>query len=114
MTPDQADYVLAQMSVCWPGKPLSVPEVKFWVSKLEAYEFDDAHTALTKIADRAKFWPSWAEFKEFVDIEKRNNTPALARAPEAPPLSDEEFKQRIQECRDALNKKRAGEKVEEV
>ena len=34
---DQADYVLAQMSVCWAGKPLTGEEVKFWVAKLENY-----------------------------------------------------------------------------
>ena len=114
MTPDQADYVLAQMSVCWPGKPLTVLEVNYWVSKLESYDFEDAHNALTKISDRAKFWPSWAEFKEFVDIEKRNSRPSLMAAPEGPALSDEEFKQRIQECRDLLNHKRARGGEDEV
>ena len=77
MTPDQADYVLAQMSVAWPGKPLSVVEVNYWVKKLEPYEFDHANDALTRLSDRAKFWPSWAEFKEFLDIEKRSSRAAL-------------------------------------
>ena len=54
MNADQADYVLAQMSVCWAGKPLTVEEVKFWVAKLENYEFDHAMDALSKISDKAK------------------------------------------------------------
>tara|TARA_B100000029_G_scaffold247524_1_gene244411 strand:+ start:25711 stop:26061 length:351 start_codon:yes stop_codon:yes gene_type:complete len=103
---DQADYVLAQMSVCWAGKPLTVEEVKFWVAKLENYEFDHAMDALSKIADKAKFWPSWAEFKEFVDIERRNNTPALSKPSEKPPCTKEEAAKHLAEARNILRQQR--------
>tara|TARA_B100001750_G_scaffold233450_1_gene233679 strand:- start:331 stop:678 length:348 start_codon:yes stop_codon:yes gene_type:complete len=105
MNADQADYVLAQMSVCWAGKPLTVEEVKFWVAKLENYEFDHAMDALSKISDKAKWWPSWAEFKEFIDIEKRKSTPALNRA-EAPPCSDEQWAAHLAEARRLLQEQR--------
>ncbi len=114
MTPDQADYVLAQMSVAWPGKPLSVVEVNYWVKKLEPYEFDHANDALTRLSDRAKFWPSWAEFKEFLDIEKRSSRAALPAPPDKPRLSQKEMKERIQECREALHEKRREEQHDEV
>jgi|GEM_PF-2122739 len=103
---DQADYVLAQMSVCWAGKPLTVEEVKFWVAKLENYEFEHAMDALSKISDKAKWWPSWAEFKEFVDIEKRINTPALPKPEEEPPCNEEQWAIHLAEARNILREQR--------
>jgi hypothetical protein len=103
---DHADYVLAKMSVVWPGKPLTVEEVNFWVSKLEPYDFDHAMTALGKIEDRAKFWPSWAEFKEFLDVERRANAKGLPPAPEVPALSKEENMEKIREVRKMLQERR--------
>ena len=57
MTPDHGDYVLAKLSVVFPNKALNVEEVRFWVEKLEPFEFDHAMLAVGKISDTCKFWP---------------------------------------------------------
>ena len=106
MKTDHADYVLARMSVVWPGKPLTVEEVNFWVSKLEPYDFDQAMAALGRIEDRAKFWPSCSEFKEFLDAERRANAKELPPALEAPPLSKEETMEYIREAKKMLQERR--------
>ena len=106
MAPDQADWILAKMSVAWPGKPLTVPEVKYWVEKLQPYDFEPTADALAKIEDAKKFWPSWAEFKEFADMERRNSRAGLPRASEPVPCSPEENAKHLAEIRAALKRDR--------
>ena len=66
MIEDHADYLLAKLSVAFPGKPLTVEEVRYWVEKLLPYDFDQAMEALGRVEDNCKFWPSWAEYKEYL------------------------------------------------
>ena len=75
VTPDEADYVLARMSVVWSSKMLNVEEVRFWVGKLCDYEFDICMDALQKIEDTCKFWPSWAEFKSSIKAVQNSRVP---------------------------------------
>ena len=63
MTPDEADWLLARMSVAWPVKMLNVEEVRFWIEKLQPYDIEDSIQALNRLEDTCKFWPSWSEFK---------------------------------------------------
>jgi len=109
MTDDQADYVLARMCVVWAGKPLTVEEVNFWVSKLQPYEFEHGMDALEKIADHCKFFPSWAEYKEFIDLIKRNNPVNVLEKPEEKPVcSQEESEHHLKRIRETLAKNRGG------
>ena len=75
MTPDEADYVLARMSVVWSSKMLNVEEVRFWVDKLSKYEFDIAMDALQRVEDTSKFWPSWAEYKSAIKAIQNSRVP---------------------------------------
>lgn len=106
MSPDQADWILAKMSVAWPGKPLTVPEVNYWVEKLQPYDFEPTTVALEKIEDQCKFWPSWAEFKEFADMERRNSRAALPSAPEKQACTPEQNAKHLEEARATLKRNR--------
>ena len=77
MTPDEADYVLARMSVVWSSKMLNVEEVRFWVGKLSGYELDIAMDALSKVEDNSKFWPSWAEFRSAIKAIQNSRVPSF-------------------------------------
>ena len=103
MTEDHADYVLAKLSVVFPNKTLSVEEVKFWIEKLTPYELEDGVEAVGMIADSSKFWPSWAEFREYLNVCRRSHD-----TPELPPpvwnaLTIEETRKRIAEARAMIN-----------
>ena len=63
VTPDEADWLLARMSVAWPSKMLNVEEVRFWIEKLQPYTLDDSVESCNRLEDTCKFWPSWSEFK---------------------------------------------------
>ena len=104
MTEDQADYILAQLSVAFPGKPLSVEEVRYWGEKLGPYEFDEAMAAVTLVEDNCRFWPSWAEYKEYLRAGRKRPYYELPKGT-AMPLSPEEVAKYIQEAREQLKKK---------
>ena len=102
MTPDHADYVLAKLSVVFPNKALSVEEVRFWVEKLERFEFDHGMKAVDKVGDICKFWPSWAEFKEVL-MAVRQRTYELAE-PTTPPCTIEEARAHLAEIRETMRR----------
>ena len=101
MTPDHGDYVLAKLSVVFPNKALNVEEVRFWVEKLEPFEFDHAMLAVGKISDTCKWWPSWAEFKEVLLAVRPRVVYELER-PEGKPASKEEARAYMAEIRETL------------
>lgn len=102
MTPDHGDYVLAKLSVVFPNKALNVEEVRFWVEKLEPFEFDDAMLAVGKIGDTCKWWPSWAEFKEVL-LAVRPRVYELAPSV-GEPASKEEVRAHLAEMRGRLKR----------
>ena len=102
MTPDHGDYVLAKLSVVFPNKALNVEEVRFWVEKLEPFEFDHAMLAVGKISDTCRFWPSWAEFKEVLEA-VRPRTYELAPV-EGTPVSKEEARAYMAEIRETMRR----------
>ena len=77
MTPDEADYVLARMSVVWSSKMLNVEEVRFWVEKLSPYELDVVLDSLKRVEDTCKFWPSWAEYKSAIRATQNSRVPSF-------------------------------------
>jgi hypothetical protein len=101
MTEDEADYVLAQLSVAFPSKTLSVPEVHLWVEKLSPYAFDDGMAAVKRIMDTAKFWPSWAEFRGTLKAVKGPDMYVL-EDPKNEPVSREDSIKRIKAMRSQL------------
>ena len=102
MTPDHADYVLAKLSVVFPSKPVSVEEVRFWVEKLEPFEFDHAMLAVGRVGDTCRFWPSWAEFKEVL-LAVRPRVYELER-PKGEPVSKEEARVYMAQIRESLRR----------
>lgn len=66
MNIDQADAIIAELNICFPGKQLLVEEVKRWEANLEQFHYDDAKRAVKQIEDNSKFWPSWSEFREAI------------------------------------------------
>jgi len=108
MTDDHADYILAKLSVAFPGKPLSVEEVRYWGEKLRPYDFDEAMAAVTLIEDNCKFWPSWAEYKEYLRACRKRPYYELPKGT-ATPLSPEEVAEFIREARKAVSRGADGE-----
>lgn len=92
MKEDHADYVLAKMSVAFPGKPLTVEEVRYWVEKLVPYDFDQAMEALKRVEDNCKFWPSWAEYRAYLMACRKRPSYELPESTSVP-LSPEELKE---------------------
>lgn len=82
MTPDEADWLLARMSVAWPGKMLNVEEVRFWIEKLRPYDLEESIQALNRLEDTCKFWPSWAEFKTAIRAVRNSHAPTVGELQE--------------------------------
>lgn len=66
MTLDEADAIIAELNICFPGRQLLVEEVKRWEGNLEPFHYEDAKKAVKHIEDTSKFWPSWSEFREAI------------------------------------------------
>jgi hypothetical protein len=66
MNIDEADAIIAELNICFPGKQLLVEEVKRWEGNLAPFHYDDAKRAVKHIEDTSKFWPSWSEFREAI------------------------------------------------
>lgn len=66
MTLDEADAIIAELNICFPGKQLLVEEVKRWEGNLEMFHYEDAKRAVKHIEDHNRFWPSWSEFREAI------------------------------------------------
>lgn len=43
-------------------------EIHTWVERLEVYPADVAISVLADWPDRSKYWPSWAEIRELIDV----------------------------------------------
>jgi hypothetical protein len=101
MTEDEADYVLAKLSVSFPSKRLSTEEVHNWASNLAPFDFDQALKAAKSVEDSCKFWPSWAEFREHLGAcrETEIYRPALGRGES---LRSDEVVALIREARESL------------
>ncbi len=94
MTPDEADRIIAELNVIFPSKKLIVEEVLRWEENLSPYSYDSAKSAIRAIEMNAKFWPSWAEFRQTIDpIERRrqieSNQLALQSGAEEPCTREE-------------------------
>lgn len=114
MNIDEADAIIAELNICFPGKQLLVEEVKRWESNLEQFHYDDAKRAVKHIEDNNKFWPSWAEFrdaimpmhKERIWIEKeRRDREQRAIAPTQTPEEMARIQDIIREIRENLSKR---------
>lgn len=66
MTLDEADAIIAELNICFPGRQLLVEEVKRWEGNLEPFHYEDAKRAVKQIEDNSRFWPSWSEFREAI------------------------------------------------
>jgi len=101
VTPDEADYVLARMSVVWSSKMLNVEEVRFWVEKLSPYELDIVLDALKRVEDTCKFWPSWAEYKSAIRAIQNSRVPSYGelQQPEKKVTSPEKVREIIADIR---------------
>ena len=76
MTPDEADWLLARMSVAWPGKMLNVERFGFG---LRSYNLtlSESVEACNRLEDTCKFWPSWAEFKTAIRAVRNSHAPTV-------------------------------------
>ena len=101
MTPDEADWLLARMSVAWPGKMLNVEEVRFWIEKLQPYTLDESVEACNRLEDTCKFWPSLAEFKTAIRAVRNSHAPTVGelQKPEEKITPPEEVRKIIAEIK---------------
>lgn len=102
MEKDQADYVLAQLSVVFSSKQLNVEEVRRWVGNLRPYDYDVAIEAVKRIEDSCKFWPSWAEFKEALQACRRAVQGRELPAPMEPQSTPEQAREWLGKMRETL------------
>lgn len=107
VTPDEADWLLARMSVAWPSKMLNVEEVRFWIEKLQPYTLDESVEACNRLEDTCKFWPSWSEFKTSLRAVKNSHEKSFVELqPVAKVVEKEEALRIIDEIRKTqLNKR---------
>jgi len=103
MNEDESDYILAQLSVAYPTKKLSVPEVSLWARKLAPFAYQTATQALDTVIDNCKFWPSWAEFREVLVASRLHEVLELEEPDTC--LSREETLEKIQEIKERLTNK---------
>lgn len=102
MTPDEADQVLFTMAAVWPGK-IDDTTIAMWRNRLDRYHADEVYQAIDRLADTAKWWPSWSELVEAVDAVKRANARTWEALPPAGELaSEDEAREAIREAREAL------------
>jgi len=115
MTLDEADAIIAELNICFPGKQLIVEEVKRWESNLEIFHYEDAKNAVKHIENTSKFWPSWSEFREAIMpmhkerlwIEKeRRDAQIRELAPARTPEEDARIGEIIKEIRENLSKRK--------
>jgi len=103
MNEDESDYILAQLSVAFPTKKLTVPEVSLWGRKLSSFDYETALGALDQVIDTCKFWPSWAEFREALIASRPKEVLELEGPSDC--LDKEETLERIQEIKERLTKR---------
>ena len=104
MTPDEADKVLFTMAAMWPQAKVDDATIAIWRNRLQRHEFTHVINTIDKLADQARWWPSWADVVEGVTAQKRAehaNRSALPPVPvERLPLP--EVRAAIAEARAAL------------
>ena len=102
MTEEEAAKTLFLMSSIWTQK-VSDPTLIIWRDKLTRYPYHMAEEAVHRLADANKFFPSWAEMKEMIDLVKRESIEPLKELESSKDwLSKEENIVRIEEIRKKL------------
>lgn len=102
MTPDEADQVLFTMASVWPGK-IDDTTIAMWRNRLNRYHADEVYQAIDRLADTAKWWPSWSELVEAVGAVKRANAASFKPLPPAGELaSKDDARAALRQAREAL------------
>lgn len=64
MNIDQADKIIAELSLVFPGKKLTVEEVYRWEENLQMYSYETARETVKHLERTLRFFPAWADFYE--------------------------------------------------
>lgn len=78
MTLDEADKIIAELSIVFPQRKLVVEEVFRWEENLLPFQYADARETVRVIERSSSFFPTWADFYKTVSplaIRNRNNAP---------------------------------------
>ena len=86
MNDSQAEGVLLRLFKLWPATPQMEPELlAYWIAFLKAQPHERALCAVEIAVNECRFFPSLAEFREFVaDAASRESRPQRCELP-APP-----------------------------
>jgi len=71
MTPEESKEILFTMTAIWPQK-ISDPTLMVWNELLATEDSSRVQEAVKRLAKTNKFWPSWSEIQEIVDMLKRD------------------------------------------
>jgi hypothetical protein len=107
MTLDEADKIIAELTICWPSRKLIVEEVHRWESNLSAYDYELSRSAVKMLEKTSKFFPSWADFYEVIQpmaLRQRNESAMLALESGEEPCTPEQNLTEIAKIRKILDK----------
>jgi hypothetical protein len=66
MTLDEADKIIAELSLVFPNKKLTVEEVYRWEENLQPYPYETARETIRHLERTLRFFPVWADFYESI------------------------------------------------
>lgn len=111
MTVDEADKIIAELSLVFPNKKLTVEEVYRWEENLLPYQYQTARDTVKRLERTLRFFPAWADFYEMInpvhirEIQDANaKRLELERAEQDEPCSVEENLEQIRKIREKLAK----------
>jgi len=91
MTMDEADRIIAELSLVFPAKKLTVEEVFRWEENLEPYQYERARETVKMLERSSRFFPTWAEFYSTIQpLSLRFNAANQAKELEAARSADDE------------------------
>jgi len=107
MTLDEADKIIAELSIVFPQRKLVVEEVFRWEQNLLPFLYEDARETVRLIERSSSFFPAWADFYKTVSpiaLRNRNNAQALEleSAPEDRPCTPEENLEQIAKIKEII------------
>jgi hypothetical protein len=112
MTLDEADKIIAELSLVFPNKKLTVEEVYRWEENLAPYPYATARETVKHLERSLRFFPVWADFYENIHPahmrelrEADMKRMELQRAQDDEPCSTEENLRQIAKIKQLLEKR---------
>lgn len=112
MNLDEADKIIAELSLVFPNKKLTVEEVYRWEENLQPYPYETARETVKHLERTLRFFPAWADFYENIHpVHMRQLREAdmqrlqIAKAQDDEPCSQEENLRQIAKIKQLLEKR---------